>query len=98
LQRLFGAVRTASKVPQPFNPLPLTHNHHACAKHALYGGFQQQIPHWVFHSVNRLAQLPANQSPDARFGKSACGYLALCFATTQQRPSRAFGVAGVNQF
>jgi hypothetical protein len=39
-QRLLGAARAASKVSQPLNPLPLTHNHHACAKHPLNGGFQ----------------------------------------------------------
>jgi hypothetical protein len=75
VQRLFGSVRAASKVSQPFDPLPLTHNHHAAVKHALNGGLQQRISHRVFHSIERLTQRPANQSQKGRFRKSACGYL-----------------------
>jgi hypothetical protein len=56
LQRLFGAVRAASKISQPFDPLPLTHNHHASAKHAFYGGFQQQVSHRVSHRAKTLSR------------------------------------------
>jgi hypothetical protein len=62
LQRLFGGMRGAPKVSQPFDPLPLTHNHHPSIKHPLNGGFQQNVPYEVLHELSTVPQISANQS------------------------------------
>jgi hypothetical protein len=74
--------------------LPLTHNHHAPVKHALNGGFQQRVSHGVFHNIERITQLPANQSQAAAFIKVPVDILRLLGSKKHRAPS-AGGAWGV---
>src|ERR1700691_1761362 len=87
LQRLFGAARAASKVSQPFDALPLTHNHHASVKHAPNGDFQQRVSQGLFHNAETITQLPGNQSQAAAFVKVPVDILRLLGSKKQRAPS-----------